>query len=64
MSNKFYKTFQNICSIIIIAVCILSLIRIKIGIGYSIFPILMIILQIIVLILNNKKDGNIRIHKR
>lgn len=54
MSNKFYKIFQNICSIIVIIICILSLIRFGNSIT-SIFPILMIILQIIVLILNNKK---------
>jgi hypothetical protein len=55
-----YRMFQNICSIIIIAACLSSLIRV----GYSIFPIIIIPLQIFVLIINNRKNGNIQFIKR
>jgi hypothetical protein len=44
--------FINICGIVIIVVCVSSL-----RYGYSIIPIVIILLQILVLIINNLING-------
>jgi hypothetical protein len=45
------KLFQNIFGIIILIACVTSLLRT----GYSIYPVIIIILQTITLIINNHK---------
>jgi hypothetical protein len=61
------KKIQNISAIIVVLICICSLIRV----GYSIFPIIIIPLQILVLIVNNQftfaffdRTYNVKIHKK